>query len=72
MFTAVATVFQQIMTQLNGAEAEEVAITKSILELMKQNDRYSPYAVNMTMLARASSNRKRQARPLSRQRGCST
>jgi hypothetical protein len=26
----------------------------------------------MTMLARASSNRKRQARPLSRQRGCST
>jgi hypothetical protein len=31
MFTAVATIFQQIMTQLNGAEPEEdriMAITK--------------------------------------------
>jgi hypothetical protein len=41
-FTAVATIFQQIMTELNGAEPEEdriVAITKIVLKLMKQNGR---------------------------------
>jgi hypothetical protein len=39
MFKVVATVFQQIMTELNGAESEEdriVAITKIVLKLMKQ------------------------------------
>jgi hypothetical protein len=44
MFTVVATVFQQIMTQLSGAgpESEEdriVAIAEIVLKLMKQNDR---------------------------------
>jgi hypothetical protein len=42
MFKAVATAFQQIMTELNGAESEEVrimAITKVVLKLMKQNGR---------------------------------
>jgi hypothetical protein len=40
MFTGVATMFQQIMTELNAAESEEdriVAITKIVLKLMKQN-----------------------------------
>jgi hypothetical protein len=40
MFKVVATVFQQIMTELNGAESEEdrmVAIRKIVLKLMKQN-----------------------------------
>jgi hypothetical protein len=48
MFTVVATVFQQIMTELTGAESEEdriVAIAKIVfkllmtfnLKLMKQN-----------------------------------
>jgi hypothetical protein len=38
MFTAVATAFQQIMTELNGTETEEatiMAITKIVLKLMK-------------------------------------
>jgi hypothetical protein len=41
MFKVVAVIFQQIMTQLNGAEPEEdrvVAITKTVLQLVKQND----------------------------------
>jgi hypothetical protein len=40
MFKVVTTVFQQIMTELNGAESEEyriVAITKIVFKLMKQN-----------------------------------
>jgi hypothetical protein len=40
MFTVVATVFRQIMTELNGAESEEVRIviiTKFVLKFMKQN-----------------------------------
>jgi uncharacterized tellurite resistance protein B-like protein len=40
MFTVIATIFQQIMTELNGAESEEdriMAITKIVLKLMKQN-----------------------------------
>jgi hypothetical protein len=40
MFRLTATVFQQIMVQLNGAGTEEVRkmiITKIILKLMKQN-----------------------------------
>jgi hypothetical protein len=39
MFTAVETVFQQIVTELNGAESEEhrvMAITKIILKFLKQ------------------------------------
>jgi hypothetical protein len=39
-FTVVATAFQQIMTELNGAEPEGnriMAITKIVLKLMKQN-----------------------------------
>jgi hypothetical protein len=42
MFTIVATAFQQIMTKLNGAESEKekiMAITKTVLKLMKQNGR---------------------------------
>jgi hypothetical protein len=38
MSTAVATIFQQIMTELNGVEPEEdriMAITKISLKLMK-------------------------------------
>jgi hypothetical protein len=41
-FTAVATIFQQIMTELNGPESEEeriMAITKIVLKLIKQNAR---------------------------------
>jgi hypothetical protein len=37
MFKVVATIFQQIMTELNGAESEEgriMAITKIVLKLM--------------------------------------
>jgi hypothetical protein len=34
MFTVVATVFQQIMTELNGAETDEDRI---MLKLIKQN-----------------------------------
>ena len=39
MFKAVAAVFQQIMTELSGAGSEHriVAITKTVLKLMKQN-----------------------------------
>jgi hypothetical protein len=40
MFTAVAMIFQQIMTKLIGPESEEdriMTITKIILKLMKQN-----------------------------------
>jgi hypothetical protein len=40
MLTEVATVLQQIMTHLNGAEPEEdriVAFTKIVLKLMKQS-----------------------------------
>jgi uncharacterized tellurite resistance protein B-like protein len=40
MFTVVATIFQQIMTDLNGAESVEdriVAITAIVFKLMKQN-----------------------------------
>jgi hypothetical protein len=40
MFREVATVLQQIMTHLNGAESEAdriVAITKIVLKLMRQN-----------------------------------
>jgi hypothetical protein len=40
----VVTVVQQIMTEVNGAVSEEdkiVAITKIVLNLMKQNDHYS-------------------------------
>jgi hypothetical protein len=43
MFTAVATVFQQIMTELNGVETEEeriMAITKIVLKHLKQNNKY--------------------------------
>jgi hypothetical protein len=42
MSTAVATIFQQIITQLNAAESEEdriITITKIILKLMKKNGR---------------------------------
>jgi hypothetical protein len=42
MFTVVATIFQQIMTQLSGAESEEdriLAITKIVLKLVKKNGR---------------------------------
>jgi hypothetical protein len=42
MFTAVATIFQQIMTELNGADSEEdriMIITRTVLKLMKQNGR---------------------------------
>jgi hypothetical protein len=52
MFKVVATVFQQIMTDLNGAELEEdriVAITKAILKLMMQNGHqglYPPWTLN--------------------------
>jgi hypothetical protein len=41
MLTLVATVFQQIVTGLNGAESEEdtiMAITQIVLKLMKQSD----------------------------------
>jgi uncharacterized tellurite resistance protein B-like protein len=40
MFKVVAMVFQQIMTELSGAESEEdriVAITKIVSKLMNQN-----------------------------------
>jgi hypothetical protein len=42
MFTAVATIFQQIMTELNGAGREEnriMFITKIVAKLIKQNGR---------------------------------
>jgi hypothetical protein len=41
MFTVVATLFQQIMTELNVAESEVriMAIIKTVLKLMKQNGR---------------------------------
>jgi hypothetical protein len=42
MFKAVATIFQQIMRELSGAEPEKDrirAITKVVLKLMKQNGR---------------------------------
>jgi hypothetical protein len=41
MFKAVATIFQQIMTELTGAELEDriMTITKTALKLMKQNGR---------------------------------
>jgi hypothetical protein len=40
MLTVVATIFQQIMTELNGAKAEEDRIvdnTEIVIKLMKQN-----------------------------------
>jgi hypothetical protein len=40
MFTVFAAIFQQIMTELSGAESVEdrnTAITKIVLKLMKQN-----------------------------------
>jgi hypothetical protein len=42
MFTSVATIFQQVMTELKGADCESeedriMALTKTILKLMKQN-----------------------------------
>jgi hypothetical protein len=40
MFKVVVTVFQHIITELNGAESKEdriVAITKIVLKLMMQN-----------------------------------
>jgi hypothetical protein len=40
MFTVVATICQQIMMELNGAEPEAdriMAVTKIILKLVKQN-----------------------------------
>jgi hypothetical protein len=40
MFDVVTTAFQQIMTELNGADSHEeriVAITKIVLKLMKRN-----------------------------------
>jgi hypothetical protein len=43
MFTVVATIFQQITTELNGTESEEdriMAITRIVLKLMKQNNMY--------------------------------
>jgi hypothetical protein len=42
IFKVVATIFQQIATELNGAEAEEdkiTAVIKIVLKLMKQNVR---------------------------------
>jgi hypothetical protein len=42
MLTVGATIFQQIMTELNAAEPEEdriMAITKILFKLMKHNDR---------------------------------
>jgi hypothetical protein len=42
IFTVVPTIFQKLVTELNGAEAEEnrtMAITKIVLKLMKQNCR---------------------------------
>jgi hypothetical protein len=42
MFTVVATVFQQIMTDLSGTESEEdriMTITKIVFKLMKQSVR---------------------------------
>jgi hypothetical protein len=42
MLTVVARIFQQIMTESNGAESEEdriVVITKTVLKLVKQNGR---------------------------------
>jgi hypothetical protein len=42
MFTVVATIFQQIVTQLNGAGSEEdriMAVIRIALKLMKQNGR---------------------------------
>jgi hypothetical protein len=44
MFTVVTTIFQQIMTELNGAKSEKdriMVITKIVLKLMVQNDRKS-------------------------------
>jgi hypothetical protein len=40
MFTVVATILQQIMTELSGAESEEdrtVVITKVVLKMMTQS-----------------------------------
>jgi hypothetical protein len=42
MFTAVATIFQQIVTELNGADPEEdriVVITNTVLKFMNRNIR---------------------------------
>jgi hypothetical protein len=41
MFPVIATIFQQIMTELSRAESQEdriMVITKIVLKLMKQND----------------------------------
>jgi hypothetical protein len=38
MFKVLSTIFQQIMTEFNGAETERImAITKTVLKVMKQN-----------------------------------
>jgi hypothetical protein len=42
MLKVVATIFQQIMTELSGAESEDdriMATTKIVVNLMKQNGR---------------------------------
>jgi hypothetical protein len=42
VFTVNTTIFQQIMTELSGAESEDdriVVFTKTVLKLMKQNGR---------------------------------
>jgi hypothetical protein len=41
MFTVVETAFQQIVTELNGAETEKgrMAITKTLLKFTKRNGR---------------------------------
>jgi hypothetical protein len=47
------------MTELNGAKSEEdriMAITKIVLEVMKQNDLQSSQVVPKTALVRSSSN----------------
>jgi hypothetical protein len=44
-----------------------VATTKMVFKLLKQNDRNGSYAVNMTALAKTSSNFKQQTRPLIRE-----
>jgi hypothetical protein len=44
MFKVVAMIFQQMMTEFNGAESEEdriVNVTKIILKLIKQNGSWS-------------------------------
>jgi hypothetical protein len=44
-----------------------MVITETVLKLMKQNSRYKLQSVNITALARTSSNCKRQTSPLCRE-----